>query len=369
MSRLHRYVFREVCLFVAGAVAVFLFVFLSGNAVRDAAAMLAEGKISLGLFLEILAMMVPYVAVYALPLGFLAGILLALGRLSASREILAMKACGISVWSIARPILLLALAGCVFSAWFNNYLGPKNKGAYRQELAGSLGEDPLRFFEGGSFTRDFPGYIVFVRERDGDEMRGFKVWEINDEGRVTLFIQAESARVAFLRDEATLLLVLRGGTLEEREPSDLYDRPPRIGAMVAFEEFPVRLDLGDVIDDTARYSRKPSYLTYGELRRRIREDPENSLPYRVQLQQNFALSVSVFALVVVAVPLGIRVGRKETLANLGVALALALAYYFLVTVATWFADRPALRPELLLWAPNLLFLGLGFWLMRRADRR
>lgn len=368
MGRLHRFVLKETGLFVLGAVAVFLFVFLSGNAIRDAVRMLADGQITVRLFFEIIGMMVPYVGIYALPLGFLAGVLLALGRLSANREILAMKACGMSVWSIAAPIFLLALLGCLFSAWFNNDLGPRNKGAYREKLANSLEEDPLRFFKGGSFIRDFPGYIVFVREREGDEMRGFRVWEVDDQGRVTLFVRAESARVEFSREEATLLLTLRGGSLEQREPSARYDAPPRIGAMVAFEEFPVRLELGGLLADASRFSDKPSYLTFGELVERIAEDPEAAAPYRIQLQQNFAMSVSILSLAIVAVPLGIRVGRKETLANLGLALGLALLYYFLVTVATWFAERPEWHPELLLWIPNLLYLGFGLWLMRRANR-
>lgn len=368
MRRIHRYILRETGTFVFGAVAVFLFVFLSGNAVRDVADMLAEGQVTLGFFVEVIGMMIPYVALYALPLGFLVGILLALGRLSASKEILAMKACGVSVWSISAPIFLLAFLGSVFSAWFNNDLGPENKGAYREKLANILEEDPLRFFKAGSFIRDFPGYVVFVRERAGDEMFGFKVWEVNEQGRVTLTVQAESAQVQFLKEEVTLLLILRQGILEERKPSALYDAPPELGAMIAFEEFPVRLELGSLLSDASRFSDRPSYLTYGELRERIRENPEDAGPFRVQLQQNFAMSVSVLALAIVAIPLGIQVGRKETLTNLGIALGLALLYYFLVTMATWFADRPELMPEVLLWLPNLLYLGVGIWLMRRAEK-
>jgi len=368
MEKLNRYILKEVCLFVFGAVSVFVFVFLTGNAVRGAMGMLVDGQISIRLFLQILWLMLPFVALYALPLGFLAGILLALGRLSATREVLAMKACGVSVWTIARPIFLLALVGCVVSAWFNNDIGPKNKWAYREKLANSFEEDPLRFFKAGDFIRDFPGYIVFIEERDGDEMKGFKVWEINEEGRVTIYIKAKTARIEFLREEATLLLTLRDGYLEEREPSTLYVRPPLIGTMVAFKEFPIRLELDNILKRGSKFTQKPSYLTFGELRDRIVADPENSLKYRIQIQQNLAMSISIFSLVIVAVPLGIRVGRKETLTNLGVALGLAMLYYFLVTIATWFQDKPAMVPEVLIWIPNLLYLSIGVWLMGRANR-
>ncbi|MBC2604350.1 LptF/LptG family permease [Puniceicoccus vermicola] len=368
MGKLHRYLLVEVALFILGAVGVFIFVFLTGNAVRGAIGMLVEGQITLRLFFQIIWLMIPFVAVYALPLGFLAGILLALGRFSSTREILAMKASGMSVWSIARPVFLVALIGCVFSAWFNNELGPKNKGAYRDKLANSLEEDPLRFFKAGEFISDFPGFIIYVRERVNDEMRGFKVWQIDDEGRVERYAEANDAHIEFLREESTILLTMLNGSTEVREPNPLYDTTPGISGVGSFAEFRVRLELDRILDRGSKFTQKPSYLTFRELRKRVAEDPENSLKYRVQIQQNFAMSVSIFALVIVAVPLGIRVGRKETLTNLGVALGLALLYYFLLTIATWFMDMPVLAPELLIWIPNLLYFGIGIWLMNRANR-
>lgn len=369
MGKLHRYLLYEIALFIFGAVGVFIFVFLTGNAVRGAIGMLADGQISLKLFLQILWLMVPYVALYALPLGFLAGILLALGRLSATREILAMKASGLSVWSIARPIFFMAVIGCLFSAWFNNELGPKNKWAYREKLANSLEENPLRFFKAGEFVNDFPGFILFVEERVGDDMRGFKVWQLNDEEKVERFAQAEDARVEFLRNESALRLTMLNGSTEQREPNPFYNAPPDIEGIGSFEEFTVRLELDRILQRGSKFTSKPSYLTLHELRERVRSsNPEDSLKYRVQIQQNFAMSLSIFALVIVAVPLGIRVGRKETLTNLAVALGLALLYYFLVTVATWFQEKPFLQPEFLIWLPNLLYLGIGVWLMGRSNR-
>ena len=68
-----------------------------------------------------------------------------------------------------------------------------------------------------------------------------------------------------------------------------------------------------------------------------------------------------------AVPLSLRVGRRETFVNAAVALGVALAYYTLASAAEWVTD-PALRPDLLAWAPSLLVLALGTWLLRRADR-
>ena len=61
--------------------------------------------------------------------------------------------------------------------------------------------------------------------------------------------------------------------------------------------------------------------------------------------------------------------RRETSANFVVAVLVTLGYY-LLTVAVKVLDRhPEYRPDLLLWAPNLILIGLGAWLFSRVERK
>lgn len=372
MSRIQTYLLREVAGSIALSVGVFLFVFLAGNVVQGIGDRLASGQVTLGQFVELLRLILPFAAVYALPLGFLTGILLAYGRLSANREIVALRSVGVSFLGIARPALLLAVAGAAFTAWFNNDLGPRDRAAFREKIARSFAENPLRLFRGGAFIDDFPGYLLFVEEQQGDALRGFWVWQHDAEGRVDLFLRAERATVDYLPEERSLLLTLRNGEAETRQPDPSYRERPAPGTLVSFREFPVRLDLsavfGEAGADRSARTRRPEYLTLAELRAEIRRDPANARPYRLQVQRNFSLAVAVLSLVLVALPLGVRVGRRETLANLGIALALGLLYYFLAAISGWVpADPPWLAP-FLVWLPNALFLVLGTVLMVRASR-
>ena len=86
------------------------------------------------------------------------------------------------------------------------------------------------------------------------------------------------------------------------------------------------------------------------------------------MQKNFAMAYSVFSLAVFGIPLAIQVGRKETYANLGIALIIAMTYYFLIIMVSWMEENPALRADILIWLPNLIFQGIGFWMIRRASR-
>ena len=87
----------------------------------------------------------------------------------------------------------------------------------------------------------------------------------------------------------------------------------------------------------------------------------------VSEKANFSLAVLSFALI--GVPLGIKVSRRETTANLGLAVLLAGGWYFFTIMIGWLDQHPEYRPDLLLWLPNLICLGLSLWLFYRLDRR
>ena len=88
---------------------------------------------------------------------------------------------------------------------------------------------------------------------------------------------------------------------------------------------------------------------------------------KTQLMAHLASAFSVFSLAFLAVPLAVRVGRAETFVNAAVALAIALTYYLLTSMAGYVKD-PAYRPDLLVWLPNLVVITLGWFLLRRASR-
>ena len=82
---------------------------------------------------------------------------------------------------------------------------------------------------------------------------------------------------------------------------------------------------------------------------------------------HLAGAFSVFSLAFLAVPLAVRVGRSETFVNAAMALGIALSYYLLSSMASYVKD-PAFRPDLLVWAPNVVVVALAWWLLRRAAR-
>ena len=105
---LSRYLFREVSVATLGAFAALFLVLFYGNAVRNDEYFLQARFDSPETFFVLSGLLLPYAAAYALPLGFVVGLLLSLGRMSADREILAMRTVGLGMGVISSPVFLLA---------------------------------------------------------------------------------------------------------------------------------------------------------------------------------------------------------------------------------------------------------------------
>jgi lipopolysaccharide export system permease protein len=155
LKTLHTYLTREVVASLLMTVLVFTFVLLVGNALKDLLDLLRQ--VSLGMAARALGLLVPWVWVFALPMGMLTATLLIFGRFSADQEYTAVRASGVSLMSLVSPILLLSLALCGVSALVNMEIGPRCRVAYttmRFRLGAQLAKAGL---PEGRPIRDFPG--------------------------------------------------------------------------------------------------------------------------------------------------------------------------------------------------------------------
>lgn len=254
---------------------------------------------------------------------------------------------------------------------------PQARTAYRATLLEAVRQDPLNFIVPRVFVRDFPGYVVYVGKRDGAELQDFWFWQLDERKRVVSMARAKSATIEFRETDSRLVLSLRDVSVEGRDRDDPenFRKPQPVGNSDAMT---VELKLEGLFRNL-KLTQKLNWMTLGQLQARRAElkakgeganAPERRELTRVNvvLNEKAAASCAVLALACVAVPLGIKVSRKETSANLGIAVALVLGYYFLATLAGLLERRPELRPELWVWVPPLVYAAAGAWLFRRLDR-
>ena len=403
MKTLHKYLTGQVLAALLLTVAVFTFVVLLLNVLKDVLPLLFGGHVSLWLVVKAVGLLTPFAVVYALPMGFITATLLVFGRFSADQELTAARAGGISLLSLIMPVLLLSLFFCGLSAWFNMELGPRSRVAFinlRRDLASELANAQI---PEGRCIKDFPGYLFFVEKNRGGELENINIYRLPTATNPPSTLHA--VRGHLLPNRASNQLVL-----------DLVDaRTVTVGQRVAINSFPT-LSINFSLNAVTNSSNKPkiSDMTFGQLRQELRELQElnffaaapdvvagrenlqginlaavaTNTPAEkaevvratekirrqaigrvtVEMHREIAFSFACFGFTLVGIPLGIRVHRRETNIGIGIALVLVVIYYAFILLGESLAAHPELYPQLILWLPNFIFQAVGAGLLWRANR-
>ena len=385
MKTLHKYLVSQVLATLLLTVAVFAFVVLLLNVLKDVLPLLFSAHANLWLVLKAVGLLLPFACVYALPMGFITATLLVFGRFSAEQELTAARAGGISLLSLITPVLGLSLLCCALSAWFNMDVGPRSRVAFlnlRQDMVAEMlnGEIPE-----GQFFRDFPGYIFYVEKNDGGRLETVIIYKLENETNVLATIYAPRGQLSPDRANNQLIVSLEN---------------PRIFKVTA-QGAPITssystLDWNLSLNMVTNKSTKPkiSDMTFRQLRQELHDLENLNLvpgtnspaqlqaqfqalrkqqkdflePVRVAMHREIAFSFACFGFTLVGIPLGIRVHRRETNIGIAMALVLVLVYYAFTMLGTALSGRPEFYPHLILWVPNFIFQAVGAVLLWRANR-
>lgn len=297
-----------------------------------------------------------------------------------------MRAAGLGLGYVARPVLLLGALGSVLALKINYEIMPATRTAYRTTLANAIRHNPLGLIVPKTFVSKFPGYVFYVGEKNGNLLSDVWVERLDKNKRATELVHALQGRVDYDEQTNSLLLVLNGNVIGDRrnpaDPNTFSNTDYQVTGASAPPFPPLKLDT--LLGPQTAFQTKPGFLSLDQLlaeRHRLAEPAPAAggadaasarkverMKVEVALHEKAASALTVLTFALFGVPLGIRVSRRETSANLVVAVALALGFFLMTESIHWLEKYPESRPDLLQWAPSSLFLLVGAWLFRRAGR-
>ena len=379
MKILDRYVFKQVLVTTLFAVTVLSVVLVLGNIFKQLLELLVNHDAPLELILSFVAYILPFSLTFTIPWGFLTAVLLVFGKMSAEHELIALRASGVSIPRICISVLAMAIVCVGICLWINIEVAPKAQIKMKESLYNIATNNPLAMFGSDKVIEDFPGRKIYVERNAGAELFNLLVYEMSDTFEPKTVVHARRGLIEPDRENKRLLLHIYDGRFEQRDenaPDDLM----KIRQGITMQESTLTISLVELYEKNKK-RKGISSLTAGELLERLNHD-ENAAGHlsekearaqlsslKTEVNKRFSFSLASFAFALIGVPLAITAHRKETSVGFLLSLIVAFVYFFFIIVADTVRANPALHPELLIWVPNVLFIGLGAWLFYRLSRR
>jgi lipopolysaccharide export system permease protein len=372
-----RYVGWQLLFTSTLAVSVLSVVLVLGNIFKQLLELLVKNDTALDLILSFLAYILPFSLSFTIPWGFLTAVLLVFGKMSGENELIAFRANGVSIPRICIPVLVLSIVCVALCFWINIDVAPRAQAKMKEALYNIATSNPMAMFGSDKIIDAFPGRKIYVERSQGPELFNLLVYEVNEDSELLKVVFAHRGLLETDREKKELLLHIFDARYEQRDDQDL-DNMMKIRQGITMQESTLPISL-EALHDQKRGKGLGS-MTAGELLERLnaeerrahmteKEAAEEISAAKTEVSKRFSFSLASFAFALIGVPLAITAHRKETSIGFLLSLAVAISYFFFIILANGVRENPKWHPELLMWLPNLLCIGLGGWLFVRMSRR
>ena len=359
MTRLDSYMFRQLAAaLLAVTVGLAALVWLT-QSLRFIELVLDRG-LSFWVFIELTGLLLPSFFAIILPITTFVVALFVYVRLAADRELVVMRAAGLSQWRLARPAMAVALIACATCYFLNLYVVPASQAAFRAWQFEIRNELAAILVQEGVFSSVGADLTVYARYRDGDGMlRGILVNDAREKGApVTILAEAGRITPTPQGPRVTLLNGVRQQVERVAPPAGAPAGPAPTTRLSVLSFAENSVDLARTNRGEESRYRNAQERTLSEL---LNPDPEEHIPerdlrrFRAEAHQRLAgpLNAISFALVAMATALTGQFRRHGGGLRLFVGIAVVVGLLALGLITGNLAARQgALLP--LIWANAVL---------------
>ncbi len=355
------YVSREYLRVLVLSVVSFLGIFYISTFI-DLVDKLFRGQATAGLLLRYFYFQTPQFVYFVIPMAVLVSCLVTIGVMTKNSELMVMRACGISLYRTAAPLLVFGLcASGILFVLNDKILATSNREADKlnrqiRSWAPLISSSTRRWVSGAN--GDIYHYDIFDPVTDHFN----RLWVYHaDERTWRLKSMSYADDVAFQRPSQ----IWRARSGWDRQFS-LVRRNGGEHIAVKYDPFTER----DLAVAPPSYFKTdvpdPEQMTYTELRQyivKLRESGADVVPSVVALDTMIAFPLVTLIMTLIAVPFAVSTGRRGALYGIGVGIVLAMVYWIALSVFAALGSGGLLTPGLAAWAPNILFGAAAVYLI------
>lgn len=404
---LKRYILKEHLAPFLISLLVVTFVLLIDRVI-DLLNMIIEKKLPAGVILEIFGLSLPYMLALSIPMAVLVATILAFGRMSVDREIVAIKSSGINIYRMLGYLLAVALLLTGLMVYFNHWFLPETNHKLKNLMIKVAYYKPMTIIKEGEYN-NLLEYTVWCSANAGEELIDVIIYD-RSQSRFPKTIFAQSGKVIQMDNGNALQIILKNGELQQRNESE-----PGKYQTTTFGEYVINIrNLGnqsDVFETGYRSDREMNFwqlvaaikdrkveleqkrqevakledrLAAGSMslrhfdvqvenRRlyamkqmatdRIKELEDTKRSLEVEFHKKFALSFAIIIFVLIGVPLGLMTRTSGIGMAFSVSSVIFLIYYVALNGGEQLADKGQISPFISMWLSNIVFMILAVLLI------
>ena len=318
----------------------------------------AEAHVPISRMLPFLMYQIPYIIVQMLPPASLIAVIIMFSLMEKNNEIMALKACGISVLKIAQPVIIASLVLSFVLFLFSEFIVPfasaeSNKiwrNEVRRQKPGSFHGATHLWYKGSDC-------IYWIRHFDNEKaVMSDPVFYFFDQSfRLVKKIDGRSGLWKNSMWEIT------DGTILELADDSSY-------RMSRFKR--TDLNLPETPETFVQEEVKPEEMGYWRLRRfaeRVRREGYDATRYFVDLDIKISFPFVVFFMALIGTPIALAKRRGGTPVAVSIGILLCFIYLLVFGVSRSLGYAGILPHLLSAWLANGVFFFLGIYLMMKVD--
>ena len=374
-SLLQQRLFREMAHLFVLSTCVLMTLILIGRAVQ-------MREMLLGLDMNLLdtgllfCYMTPLFLMLIIPVACMLSVFLTFLRMGTDRELIALRAGGISIYQMLPAPVLFSLLCTALALWVSLHWLPWGMSHFRSTVMEIATTRARIVIQPGVFNADFPNLVLFARRVDPDDGTLFEVL-VNDrtvpEREVTIL--SPEGSIASIPEKGELVFNLKNGKL--------YSSTGTQTARLAFDAYTVRLPLSALfssVDLGEVRPREMSWKTLLSTSEALKKTEPQALqdgggtqrtPRNIiltEIQRRWAYPAACVALAIFVLPVAAAFQGLHRQIGLVVALLMFFVYYSLMSLGFTLGETGVLPPNIGLWIPNALFLLAGCFGLRLTAR-
>lgn len=356
-NTLHRHLFGEILRTFILCVCFLLALILLGRGVQMRELMVGL-SLNVGEFLLILMFMSPMFLLMIIPLACMISVFLTVLRMSGDRELVALRAGGVSIMQLLPAPMWFAGLCCAATLAISLYGIAWGSDNFRTTVMHLAREKAQVNLQPGVFNQDISGLTMFARQVDPvtKEMRQVIVEDAGGEQGSRVTILAPNGRITTDNMNGELVFTLKNGKIYKLDKGTV--------SVLNFNDYDIRLSLEKLFKNVELGTIKPKEMSFDGLllaREAIGDMPDGRSERKIliEIQKRFSFPVASLVLTLFAIPLaaGFQDAKRQT--GLILALGSFLLYYSLYSLGLSLSESGRVPPEIAIWAPNLVFLAGG----------